>query len=212
MEALRFPAPPAPAHHWNRHPALMIERVPSHSAWASVFTQWDVTWFHCSKVSSSINMWNKVNIWLGSTATSISLIETQVFSSFLKVLMQAWKMPGHPQRPLGDATALRTANATDSVWATLPVEPCHNGKNHMFEHLFSEWYGTSMVSPFSLCAKRISIEAILYMEVSSYRWLCLEAPWLGLWKVCKDTELDWTYQFRIHNQMCCNLILKPLAI
>ena len=37
VELLRFPAPPAPAHHWNRHPAPMIERVPFHAAWASMF-------------------------------------------------------------------------------------------------------------------------------------------------------------------------------
>ena len=38
MELLRFLAPPVPAHHWNRHPAPMIQQVPSQAAWASVFT------------------------------------------------------------------------------------------------------------------------------------------------------------------------------
>ena len=51
--------------------------------------------------------------------------------------MHAWNMPAHPQHPLGDATAFGTANATHGLWATPPVEPCHNGKKtNMFEQSF----------------------------------------------------------------------------
>ena len=71
--------------------------------------------------------------------------------------MYACNMRGHPQRPLGDATALGTANGTDSVWATLPVEPCHNGKNHMFEHIFSPRDTPLLWCHSSLCACRIDI-------------------------------------------------------
>jgi len=56
----------------------------------------------------------------------------------LKFLMHACNLLGHPQHPLGDATGLRTASATHGVWATLPVEPCHDGKKHTFEQVFSK--------------------------------------------------------------------------